>query len=289
MRTADAPEPLLVLGATSLVGRFLPSFAQAQGQPLVAVSRSPQADAPGLRWVAADLAAPDLAERLPGAATVLSLSPIWLLPPALPALATGGMTRLVAFSSTSRFSKAASPDPGERAVASSLAQAEEATIAFCEARGIGWTLLRPTLIYAEGLDGNVSRLAGLIRRFGVVPVAGRGAGLRQPVHGEDLARAALDVLGAPSTVGRAYDLPGGETLSYRAMVERVFDGLGRRPRIVHVRPALWALGLKLASRGLPGATAAMGARMDADLAFDPAPARRDFGWAPRAFHPRFAP
>jgi hypothetical protein len=31
----------------------------------------------------------------------------------------------------------------------------------------------------------------------------------------------------------------------------------------------------------------MGARMAADLAFDGGPAARDFGWAPRAFHPRF--
>jgi hypothetical protein len=31
----------------------------------------------------------------------------------------------------------------------------------------------------------------------------------------------------------------------------------------------------------------MGERMSADLVFDPGPAVRDLGWAPRPFHPRF--
>jgi len=68
---------------------------------------------------------------------------------------------------------------------------------------------------------------------------------------------------------------------------RIFEALGRRPRIVSIPPALWALGLKLASPVLPGATAAMGARMSENLVFDPAPARCDFGWAPRDFRPQF--
>ncbi len=34
-------------------------------------------------------------------------------------------------------------------------------IATCERYNVGWTILRPTLIYAEGRDGNVSRLARL--------------------------------------------------------------------------------------------------------------------------------
>ena len=71
------------------------------------------------------------------------------------------------------------------------------------------------------------------------------------------------------------------------MAERIFLGLGRRPRVLAVPPGLWRTGLRLCAPLLPGATTAMGARMGADLTFDGDPARRDFGWAPRAFHPRF--
>ena len=282
----DLTGPVLVLGATSLIGGFLLPRLRAADIAAVALSRRPPAGEAG--WLDADLADPDLADALPPAATVFALSPIWLLPQALPALRAGGLTRLVAFSSTSRFSKAGSPEPAERAVAQALADAEAAVALFCAEAGIAWTILRPTLIYAEGLDGNVSRLAALIRRLGLLPLSGRGEGLRQPVHADDLAAGALAAAAAtPAAANRAYDLVGGETLSYRAMAARIFAGLDRAPRILSLPPPLFALLLRLAAPWLPGATAAMGQRIAQDLTFDDTAARRDFGWAPRDFRPRF--
>jgi nucleoside-diphosphate-sugar epimerase len=276
---------MIVLGATSLVGRFaLPRLREA-GFAVSALSRSPRPPEPGLTWIQGDLEAGGLS--LPLTEAVLSLSPIWLLPRALPALRRAGVRRLIAFSSTSRFTKIDSENEGERAVAERLAHAEARTVAFCKAEGVAWTLFRPTLIYAEGQDQNVSRLAGLIRRFGVLPLSGSGEGRRQPVHAADLAEACLLALDRTETYGRAYDLPGGETLTYRAMAERVFEGLGRRPRILSLPPGLWRAGLKLAGPLLPGATAAMGERMAEDLVFDGAPAAQDFGWSPRTFQPQF--
>lgn len=280
-------EPVLVLGATSLIGRFVaPMLRDARAVTLALSRRPPAAEEGGLRWIQGDLEA-DLPEPLPYAATVLSLSPIWLLPRVLPRLHAAGVRRLVAFSSTSVVTKARSPEASERIAARRLAEAEAATIRFCDAQQVAWTLLRPTLIYAEGLDRNVSRLAAFADRFKVLPLAGRARGLRQPVHAQDLAWAATAAAASPATVGRTYDLPGGETLTYRAMVERIFLGLDRTPRIVCAPAPLWRLGLRLARRRLPGATAAMGDRMNEDLAFDGSAAARDFGWAPRPFRPVF--
>jgi nucleoside-diphosphate-sugar epimerase len=276
---------LLVLGGTSLIGRFLlPRLAQA-GRPFRAVSRAPRPPAEGGEWLVADLTRPP---DLPPAAQAVSLSPIWLLPPALPALHAAGVRRLVAVSSTSRFTKALSPDPAERAVADDLARAEEAVQTYCEAHAIAWTILRPTLIYAEGEDANVTRLANLIRRFGVLPLYGAGEGRRQPVHADDLAAGALAALDNPAAENRAFDAPGGETLSYRAMAARIFLALGRRPRIISLPPALWRAGFALAAPLLPGAGAAMGERMNEDLVFDPGPAQAAFGWSPRPFRPVFS-
>ena len=273
---------LLVLGATSLIGRFVPAHLPA------ATGAGRGGPPPGyVRWARLDLTDPQLAPPVAGA--VASLAPLWLLAPALPALVDGGMRRLVAVSSTSRWTKAASSVAAERRTARRLAEAEDAVAARCDAAGVAWTVLRPTLVYAEGLDRNVSRLAGLARRWGVLPLAGAGAGLRQPVHADDLAAALPAVLASPATHGRAYDLPGGETLAYADMARRVFEGLGRRPRLLHVPPPLWRTGLALASPLLRGATAAMGERMAEDLVFDPAPAAHDFGWSPRAFRPDFRP
>lgn len=277
--------PVLVLGATSLIGEFLLARLNADGLEPVALSRRPPGD--DVCWVDGDLTDPNLAEELPTVATVFSLSPLWLLPQALPALKAKGMVRLVAFSSTSRFTKLDSPDAEERAVAASLAEAEAAVQAFCAANDVAWTILRPTLIYLEGRDGNVSRLAGLIRRFKVLPLSGRGEGLRQPVHAHDLAEGAIAAATAAAAHDRAYDLVGGETLTYRTMAERIYEGLGRRPAILSLPPWLFRLLLTLAKPFYPGATATMGDRMAQDLTFDDADARRDFGWKPRDFRPKF--
>ncbi len=107
------------------------------------------------------------------------------------------------------------------------------------------------------------------------------------MHADDLAQAVVAALEGPRAVGRAYELPGGETLSYRAMVERIFEGLGRPPRIIGLPKPVWRAGLAVASPWLKGANAQMGARMAEDLTFDPAPAVRDLGWTPRDFRPRF--
>ena len=283
------PRRVLVLGATSLIGRRLLSAPAPPGVTVTALSRqAPVQPVGGLDWVVGDLQDGKLAARLGRVDAVLSLSPIWLLPRALPALLATGATRLVAFSSTSRLTKARSPVASEREVAERLAAGEAAVMEACGVAGVGWTILRPTLIYSEGEDGNVSRLAALIARFGVLPLAGRGEGLRQPVHAGDLAEAAWRVLDAPAAVDSIYALPGGETLSYREMTVRIFEALGSRPRLLSLPPLLWRLGLTVVSPWLPNATVAMGGRMNENLTFDVTPAATDFGYAPRAFRPAFA-
>jgi nucleoside-diphosphate-sugar epimerase len=277
--------PVLVLGATSLIGGHLLALLKAEDLDPTAFSRRPPSEE--ACWIGGDLKDADLDDRLPVAATVFSLSPIWLLPAVLPSLKARGMERLIAFSSTSRFTKTDSSDAGERAVAEQLAQAEAAVEAWCAEQGVAWTILRPTLIYDEGHDENVSRIARLIRRFHVMPLSGKGEGLRQPVHAEDLAAGALAAAHAPAARNRAYDLVGGETLTYRLMVDRISEGLGKTPRSLPMPTWLFGLIMRLAKPFYPGATVAMGTRMGRDLTFDSAPATRDFAWAPRAFHPKF--
>jgi nucleoside-diphosphate-sugar epimerase len=281
---ADGQTHALVLGATSLIAQFLMPRLAAAGMPAMGLSRTAPEDA---GWLCGDLADADLALILPESPTVFSLAPIWGLPQALPALKARGLRRLVAFSSTSVISKAGSPDEKEQAMVRSLAEGEAQTRAFCEANGVAWTILRPTLIYAEGQDQNVSRLASLARRLHVLPLAGAGEGLRQPVHADDLAAAAIAVATSPAAENQTYDVPGGETLTYRCMAERVFEGMGRRPLILPVPESAWRLAFTLARPLLPGANAQMGARMSNDMTFDGAAAARDFGWAPRDFRPDF--
>ena len=216
---------------------------------------------------------------------VVHVAPLLTLPAYLESLSDLPLERVVACSSTSVVTKAGSPDPEERKLARDLAEAERSVRAHCEDRGIELVLLRPTLIYAPGRDRSLERLAWFARRARFIPIAGRGDGLRQPVHAADVAAALRAALERPHAAGRCYTVSGGETLSYREMVERVCQAAGLRPRIVSVptaayRFALRALALWPGWRLAPPRAAD---RMDEDMAFDYEAAARDLDFRPRLF------
>lgn len=276
----------LVLGATGLVGRHIVDQLVAAGEHPFALSRSAHTDTRGIRWFTGDL---ENAGTLsfPPFQTLYCTAHCHFLASALPSLARGGLQRVVFFTSTSILTKLSSADPQERRQVQMLADSEQKAIAACEAHGIAWTALRPAIIYDEGRDPSISRLARLIARFGFFPLAGFGKGLRQPVHAEDLAIGALCAARSSGAVNKAYNVPGSETITYREMIGRIFDGLGKPRRIIPLPPILWRTAFHLARRVFPGANAEMGARMSKDLVFDASAAIQDFGWSPRPFHPRF--
>lgn len=216
----------------------------------------------------------------------ISLIPIVALPEQFDTLFERGAKRIVVLSSTSRLSKTASSDPAERTMALRIAESESRLAAWAEARGIEWLIIRPTLIYGHGRDQNVSEIARFIRRFGFFPVVGAAQGRRQPIHCEDLARACARALEARHLVNRAYNIPGGEVVTYRTMVIRIFEALDRQPRLVVV--PLWMFSAAIAcARLLPRFrhwTTAMAERMNQDLVFDHSLAARDLDFAPRRFH-----
>lgn len=276
----------LVIGATGMVGGMILRRLQEAGARPIGLSRRPPANAESVGWIAADLTEMRTA-ALPQLQTVFATAPAPKLARAIPALAAAGARRLVAFTSTSLETKKDSSDAAEREMIRIWAQGERDVMAECDRHAIAWTILRPTLIYAEGLDENVSRIAGLIRRFRFFPLAGDGKGLRQPVHADDLAAAALAAAAREQCNGKVYDLSGGEILSYREMVGRIFDGLGMPRRVVPVPAWLWRTGLPFALPFFPGLKGTMVDRMAKDMTFDSSAAAEDLGWSPRAFRPRF--
>lgn len=278
---------LLVIGARSLVGRRLREQVASWDGEVRFTSRRPLSG----QSLIFDLAHPATFEPGLTFETVIMCSPIWLATPAvLERLVALGMTRLIAFSSTSRLTKGASIEAAERDVVQKLSDGEAAITDFCPAHGVDYTILRPTLIYDEGQDQNISQIASMIRKLGFFPVCGEASGLRQPVHARDLAQAALQAIPAEAAFNRAYNLSGGESLTYRAMVERIFKGLGKKPFIVSLPLSVWVFILSVLDIVRPNKVlkrnASMAARMNVDLWFDHAPAAQDFGYAPGPFSPK---
>jgi nucleoside-diphosphate-sugar epimerase len=291
MADLSSNHKIMVTGATSIIGRFLlPNLLDA-GYEVHAISRRSAEAVPSngkLIWHQADISQP---EQIPGvnAQILIHLAPLWLLPPLLPVLNTLQLKRVIGFGSTSVFSKSHSAHAAERKVAIRLAEAEEAVRRFCSASRMDWTIFRPTLVYDCVRDKNITRIAGFIRRYGFFPLIGQGAGLRQPIHAADLAQACMTALFQPMTFNKAYNLSGGETLSYRQMVEKIFSSLGK-PAHFLIAP-LWLYRLAIRSAMLLPSkqeiTTEMATRMNVDLCFAHTEATGDFGFAPRAFSPEW--
>lgn len=272
-----------IIGATSFVGEcLLPLLAQA-GCQVVAFSRRVVAQAgDDVEWRLLDSSS---SANFIQIEDWICVAPFWALPEYFDLLEAYGARRIVALSSTSRFTKECSSDPEEQAVAHRLANTEERLRAWAESKDVGWVILRPTLIYGRGRDKNISEIARFIRRFGFFPLLGKAVGLRQPVHVEDVASACFAALNTANVTDKAYNISGGETLSYREMVGRVFAAMNCRPRLFSVPLVMFGLALACL-RWLPRYrhwSAAMAERMNRDLVFDHADAARDLGFKPRVF------
>lgn len=258
-----------VLGGGSLVGHYLLPALQQAGWHVISWSRTgPCGEVPPVipYWIC--------------------LAPVWVFPDYFMIAQRHGARRVVALSSTSIESKLHSPHAPDQRVVRQLQAGETALRQWAESQSVQWILLRPTLIYGAGRDHNVSEIDRLIRRFGFFVLLGQGQGLRQPVHGADVALACQRALESTPLSGRIYNVGGGERLTYRTMVERIFLARGRKPRILSI--PLWWIALVLRLLHLfPHYRhwhLGMAQRMETDLVFDCAPICRDLRFQPRPFN-----
>lgn len=189
------------------------------------------------------------------------------------AVEAAGIRRSVFFSSTALFTRLPAASKAVRLAAEDRVRSLRT----------GFTILRPTMIYGDAGDRNLSRLVRFVARSPVVPLPGGGHALVQPVHVDDLGRAAVEALVCEAAAGREYNLPGAEAIPLRDLVAHVGALLGRRPLLLplplHPMASIAGLWHRL---GLPPrVTAEQVLRLAEDKAFAYDDARRDWGYAPR--------
>ena len=276
------PDEVGVIGATSLVGDWLLPMLAQSGWRVTAYSRRMARQAvKGVEWQQFS-SFQRTTKDLP---YWICLAPIWVLPANFTLLEAHGVRRIIVLSSTSRYTKEDSSNPQEQAVAQRLVEAELRVQAWAENNGVKWVILRPTMIYDLKRDKNIAEIARFIRRFGFFPLLGEADGLRQPIHAQDVAGACMAALKSIGSDNRAYNLSGGEILSYREMVTRVFTALGLQVRFLPVPLSVFCIAVALL-RCLPRYrqwSSAMAQRMNKDMVFDHKEAARDLGFSPRPF------
>jgi nucleoside-diphosphate-sugar epimerase len=235
-----------ITGGTGFVGRSAARALLDDGHEVVLVSRGTRRVAPreGLTAVRADVVTgAGLKEAFAGCDTVVHLTAVIRekgkqtfdavirrgTENAVAAAATAGVGHFVYMSQIG-----ADPDP--RFTFHYNKWLAEQVVRGC---GLPFTMLRPSLVFGPG-DGFFTTLASLVRfSIPVVPIAGDGSALFQPIAVEDVARCIALTVERGGAM-RAIEIGGPEQLSYEELIDIIHDAIGAGLRIkVHVPvPAL---------------------------------------------------
>lgn len=268
---------VLVFGGSSQIGHYLLPLLATRDEPVVALSRHAHAPVHGVTWLPGHL--PDAVPVIEDISAIFCFGPLqsfasWLQQATLP-----HAPRVVAISSMSAESKRASEVPTERELSQLIRDSEAALAQACERHGSEWTVLRPTLVYGAGLDKSLTPIAQRAMRTRVFPLP-QGRGLRQPVHAQDLACAALAALDNTAAAGKILAIGGGEQLLVSDMFMRV-----RRSLPVDTVPLPLPAWLLRLGRHSVGKLRGPLSRLESDLIADNTELTRLLGVQPRPFRP----
>jgi nucleoside-diphosphate-sugar epimerase len=223
---------LHLFGASSPLGLAIASQARAAGVDVACYSRTPRSahSGPG-PWLTIDLNEANSISKLSidPSDWLVSAAPLTVFARSVGSPECPSCHRVVLVGSASAVTKADSPWPNDRSLASDLLKSE---VTLQLKFGKALTVLRPTMIYGSGHDRNIARLAMFIRRYRAIVLCKGGHGLRAPIHVDDLAAIVFRTAASNFGSGRLLNVPGSDLLEFRDMVRRVADATGRQVAIL---------------------------------------------------------
>ena len=242
--SADKKKPVLVTGATGLVGIHTCRELTKNGWQVRALIRDPAGAALVLGQLPVEFRVGDvrdasaLRSSLNGCGAVVHLA----------AIAIEKKTEKYADTNTAateRLISAARAENVQRVVFMSQNGADSRSRhPFLHSKGVAqdsirtsgleWTVLRPSVIFGPE-DQFVNVLGRLIRlTLKIFPLPGGGSARFQPIAVDDVARVIRLTLEKKETVRQSYDLGGPAVLSLREMTERILVAMGTTRTLVSV-------------------------------------------------------
>lgn len=225
---------VLIVGASGFIGRHLAARLVTEGVRVTAAGRVPdrlRSRLPGAAAIRCDLAtdrAEDWRERLVGVDAVVNCAglfgddrgyarvhaggPIALFD----ACRAAGVERVLQISALGAAADAASLYHRSKAVADDHLAAIGA--------GIGWAIVRPSLVIGHG--GQSSALFTALAALPFTPSLGRADGLVQPIHVDDLVEILVRLLRAPLPLAARIDAVGLEPMTTTTLVTVLRRWLG---------------------------------------------------------------
>lgn len=218
----------------------------------------------------------DIRKLLIGADTVLHIANIRYSPEIVRIGKESGVKRFILVHTTGIYSQ-------YKSASEEYIEVENMIIPLMEELNI--TILRPTMIFGDICDYNISKFIKLLDCLPVAPVISGGRSLIQPVNARDLAQAFYQVLYAEQSIGKAYNLSGEKPISIRELYDLISGFLEKKRLIISLPIKLCvfaARAIKVATFGKADYVEKV-QRMGEDRSCSHESATSDFGYAPEPF------
>ena len=259
--SADKKKPVLVTGASGLVGTHVCRELSKNGWQVRAMVRDPAKAAMSLGQLPVEFRVGDvrdagsLRSALSGCGAAVHLAAIAIEKKGekytetnsaaterlISAARAENVQRLIFMSQNGADSKSRFPFLHSKGVAQDSIKTS----------GLAWTILRPSVIFGPE-DAFVNVLGRLIRITPkIFPLPNGGAARFQPIAVDDVARVVRMCLEKKDTVHNIYDLGGSVPLTLRQMTERILAAMGTNRRLLSVPVRLLRPVVAFAQRVLP--------------------------------------
>jgi len=149
------------------------------------------------------------------------------------------------------------------------------------------TILRPTMIYGDLCDHNISKFIRMVDKLPIIPVIDKGSSLLQPVNARDLGKAYFTMLKLPVKNGelKAYDLSGDKPIKMIDILNLISRELNKKAVYISIPMGLGIFISKIfkwLSLGKFDVTEKV-QRMGEDRSYSHEDASNDFGYNPMLF------
>ena len=278
-------EPILLTQATGQIGVRILRRLMADKVETIALYKDETLDfnSPDLSWIQGSLTSGkfNLGERK--IKTVIHTGEVWQLDKHLKKFSELGAKRLICFTRNNSARSDVPRNKYERQMTGAIKSSEQNIVKQCEELGINYTILRPAMVYGDGLDRNITPIARFIKRFRFYPIYKLAGGSRRPVHGEDVAEVAVKIVNMRKTFGKTYDLAGPTKVTFLSIIKDIFPLIGAKERVIAI-PALPVF-LDIASflLGRRDVNGEFARGMNVDMVYNDSPAKDDIDFRPREF------
>lgn len=149
------------------------------------------------------------------------------------------------------------------------------------------TILRPTMIYGDLCDHNMSKFIKMVDKLLIIPVIDKGNGLLQPVNARDLGKAYYTVLNLPikNVELKAYDLSGDKSIKIIDVLKLISRELNKKAIFVNIPMVLGVFAARIMKALTFGKFDVIEKvqRMGENRIYSHEDATNDFGFNPMSF------